>query len=308
MNVEGKQLKTRGRNSADIERRYAIMCQPPMVGSFVAPLVIGDASQNTQNFATQVVAHKLKDLLIGIAQEDSQQVCSVLPDNEFRESILSALRKMAPPKHIRVEIALQSRSGTDLYVPSKAARFMDEMIHSKEKNIVFSTITVQLLGIDFEKRKLRLRYPPTRRELRCPYDIKAQDLLLENPFGLIQVSGYAAVNSTGDPLFIVNVEQIQEVDLSPISVQEFDVDGTRVVAHRPVVFQPVLDQTRQHFLIDNAPFGINLLADMRDLLERDIHEELDFLWRQYAEETEDVLSSGAVALKKQLLEAFKVEE
>ena len=90
-----------------------------------------------------------------------------------------------------------------------------------------------------------------------------------------------------------------------IKVVGFEVDNKSIVARRSVTFRQELDETKQYLMIQDDHFGIHLIADSREELEQNLYEELDFLWRQYAMEKNDVLSKDAMALKSQLLYAFK---
>ena len=317
---EGKEVRHRLRVSAEIEERYRILCQLPEEGSYITPLMIGDTSQDLFDTAVGAVAESLHDLLSGIVAQDSSRICSVLPDPKYRTPVLEALRKMTPRKQSDIEIALQSRSGDDLYVPNKDANFLENIIeghivvdedafanaHYRFVGIDTATFTGHLIGIDFDRRMLRLHYHPTERELQCHYQPEVEEALLENARELIQVVGQAQIDANGNPERINEVEKIIEVDLSDIEIDGFEVSGKRIIAKQLVTFKPILDHTYQHFALQDSLFGIQLLAGGREELKIDIYDELDLLWRQYAEERDEVLSDDALKLKNQLLDAFEV--
>ena len=318
MYQEGKKVHQRVRVSAEIEERYRILCQLPEEGSYIAPLMIGDNSQNLFDTGVRAVAESLRDLLSGIVAQDSSRICSVLPDSNFRTPVLEALRKMTPRKQSDIEIALQSRSGDDLYVPNKDANFLENLVkgHTDEDvlsityyrnvGIETATITGHLIGIDFDTRMLRLLYPPTERELQCHYQPEVEKTLFVNAREPIQVVGQIEIDVNGEPKRISEVEKIIEVDLSDIEIEGFDVAGKRIIAMQPVIFKPMLDNSYQHFTLQDSPFGIQLLAVGREELEIEIYDELDLLWRQYVEERDEMLNDDALKLKYQLLEAFEV--
>ena len=131
-------------------------------------------------------------------------------------------------------------------------------------------------------------------------------MLLENARELIQVVGQVVIDANGDPEQINDVEKIMGVDLSAIEVDGFESGNDRVVARQPVTFQTLLDETNQYYTIQEAPFGIQLIATFREQLETDLYEELDTLWRNYSGEADEKLSEDAQRLKRQLLEAFQV--
>ena len=304
---EGKEVNQRARLSTEIEKRYAILCQLPKEGSYIAPVMIGDTSQSLFDpTAVEAVSGNFHNLLSAIADEDNSRIRAVLPNSNYRISILRALRKMTPPKRSGIEVTLQLRSGDDLFVPNKVANFMDDLIKRSADNATATTVTGRLIGIDFDLGRLRLHYPPTGRELQCFYQSDVEEMLLENAREFIQVVGQVIIDANGEPERIIEVEKIIEVDLSGIDVDSFDVGDKRVIARRRVTFQPFLDETSQNFTFQEAPFGIQLLTVSREELETDMYEELDFLWRQYAEENDEALSEDAQQLKQQLLDAFEV--
>ncbi len=304
---EGREIRQRARPSAEIEKRYAVLCQLPEEGSYIEPVVIGDTSQRLFDLAAvEAVTERFHDLLSAIADEDGERIRTVLPHPGYRTSILEALRKMAPPKRSGVEVTLQSRSGYDLFVPTKFAKFMDNLSAAPTVDATVTTITGRLIGIDFSSNRLRLHYPPTCQELQCFYHREVEDMLLDKPREFIQVVGQVVLNAEREPVRINEVEKIIEVDLSVIEIDGFDVDDKRVVAKQPVSFQPVLDETSQYYELQDAPFGIQLLAGLREELEVDLYDELDFLWRQYAAESDDELTEDALELKQQLLGTFEL--
>ena len=307
MHHEGKEVRQRARLSDEIKKRYVVLCQLPEEGSYTVPVMIGDTSQSLfAPVAVEAVTGNFHDLLSAIADKDGVRIRAVLPDHSYRISILRALRKMEPPKRSGVELALQSRSGDDLLVPTKVAKFVDDVIVGHTADATVTTITGRLIGIDFDRNRLRLHYPPTSRELQCFYQPEVEHMLLDNPREFIQVVGQVVLDAEREPERIIEVEKIIEVDLSVIAVDGFDVGDKRVVAKQPVTFQPVLDETSQCYVLQDAPFGIQLLAGFREELETDLYDELDFLWRQYAAESDDELTEDALDLKQQMLGAFRV--
>ena len=318
MYQEGKKVHQRMRVSAEIKERYRILCRLPEEGSYIAPLTIGDASQDLTDTAFGAVTGDLHYLLSGIEAQDSSLVCSVLPDPNYRTRFLEELLNMTPPKKSGIDIALQSRSGDDLYVPNKDAKFLENLVrgHIDEgvsgtayyRNVGIETakITGRLIGVDFDSRSLRLYYPPAKREMQCHYQPEVEETLFVNAREVIQVVGQTEIDVKGEPTRIHEVEKIIEVDLSDIEIDSFKVGGKRIIAKQPVIFKPMLDDTYQHFTLRDSLFGIQLLAGGREELKIDIYNELDLLWRQYAEERDEVLSDDALELKNQLLDAFEV--
>lgn len=89
-----------------------------------------------------------------------------------------------------------------------------------------------------------------------------------------------------------------------VSVSGFEVDDWVVFAKEPVRLQVEQDEVGR-FLVEDESFGIYLVSDTLEELDRDVHEVFKFLWRQYAMEKEDALSNDAVSLKHKLLKSFE---
>ena len=307
MRREGREIRQRARPSDEIEKRYPVLCQLPKQGSYVAPVIIGDTSPDLFGAdAAEAVAGDLHVLLSAITDQDDNRMREMLPDPSYRMAVLEAFRKMIPPKRSGVEVALQSSAGEDLFVPRRAAKFLDHLVERHAGDVTVTAVIGRLIGIDFDRRRLRLHYPPTRRELQCFYQAEIEDMLVENARDFIQVVGQVVIDADGEPERINDVEKIIEIDLSVIEVDGFESGDNTVAARQPVRFQPVLDDTNQYYILQNAPFGIQLLATFREQLEADLYEELDVLWRQYSEEADEKLSEDAQQLKRQLLDAFQV--
>jgi hypothetical protein len=308
MRHEGKEFRQRLRVSAEIEMRYTVLCQLPTPGSFVSPIVIGDISQRLfDSDAVDAVTRDLLGVLDAVNAQDAARVRSLLPDAVFRTSLLSSLAKMAAPKHSGIEIDLQSRDGQSLLVPAAVTEFVLQVVEQQQApDSMATTVTGRLIGIDFADRMLRLHYPPTKRELKCSYHEAVESMLLDNPREYIQVFGHVILDKNGDPDRISDVERIMEVDLSPITVSAFLSGKLHILARRPVQFAVMLDETAQFHCIEDGDFGIDLVASTREELELDLLHELDVLWRQYALEKDDILTSAAKKLKNSLLDVFEV--
>lgn len=307
MRHEGKDVRQRLRISSDVETRYPVLCKVPEEGSFISPITIGDTSHSLfDGEAVSAVTDDLLKLLGALRDQDAPKVRSLLPDPVYRAPVLASLAKMAPPKRSGIEVDLQTRSGQSLFAPARAAEFVADVVERPAtSDATVTTVTGRLIGIDFNDRMLRLHYPPTMRELKCYYHDTVEEMLLENPREYIQVVGQVILDRGGEPEKITEVERILEVDLSPIEVVGFETRGRRVRALRPISIVPTLDETAQFHCIAFADFGIDLIASTREELERDLSEELDMLWRQYALEQDDALTDGARVLKRALLDAFE---
>ena len=89
-------------------------------------------------------------------------------------------------------------------------------------------VTGQLTNINFTNRIVTIIYPPTKREMECVYDDAVDELLIENRRGLIQVTGRVVLDDAGAPKKIIDVNDIRELDLSPLAVDTVKVGDLTV--------------------------------------------------------------------------------
>ena len=59
--------------------------------------------------------------------------------------------------------------------------------------------------------------------MECVYDDAIEDLLIENRRDLIQVTGLIVLDDAGAPKMITHVNDIRELDLSPLTVDTVKV-------------------------------------------------------------------------------------
>ena len=172
---------------------------------------------------------------------------------------------------------------------------------------IVQTVTGRLSKIDFDEHKITILYPITSRELECFYDDSIEDLLLEHPRDLIQVTGNVILDENDHPKKIIDVEDIREVDISPMRLSEFTYSDYKLIFREPKILVPELDETQQIIYIEDISLGINIFALTRDELEEALYSEIDVLWRNYALCDDNFLTSEAKKLKKILNEAIYAE-
>jgi hypothetical protein len=160
-------------------------------------------------------------------------------------------------------------------------------------------------GIDFGERKLRLVLPASRRPIECFYVEEAEPLLLANPRELIQVVGQVQVDASGEPVKMVETRDIREVDLDPLPLLPFTIDGRRIAPREQRLLTPQLDEeTQQVFILIDVALGIDLVAETRAELEEAYSALLPHLWRSYAMADDGQLAEDARGLKARLRAAY----
>lgn len=145
---------------------------------------------------------------------------------------------------------------------------------------------------------------PKGRWLECIYDDDVEPMLLENPRGLIQVTGRVVADEEGHPRKIVEVEDIREIDLSPFVVHEVTVGDLRLRAQSPIALTPTLSESEQLLCLEHAPWNLDVFAHTRQELAAELREQIAMLWTEYAMDDDANLAEPARRLKASLLRSF----
>ena len=283
------------------KKRYEIQCSVPTKGSYVQVIQIGDAHADL--FAPEPVANVTKTLqeCFRIFREQTyENLKKFVPDSLRRSSLINALKQIIPKKGSG--ILLDIYKDKECILPTdKLYSVITKWQSSIQSEESIGTVTGKLLKIDFSEHKITILYHPTQRELECFYDESIEDLLLENPRELIQVTGQIILDEDDHPKKITEVENIQELDLSPIEIDEILVNNKLLKFNSLQIFIPKLDETQQLLCIQDDNLGIDVCAEAHDDLYELLLQEIEILWFEYALENDDSLTNSALDLKKKLL-------
>ena len=292
--------------SADIRRRYAVTCHLPEPGSYAVPVTIAGAQPASLEGDEHQVLDNLRTLFRTAQEQSGAGFDRLFPARADRVAAARALEKMVPAAKSDTQLTIESSPGQRVFAPNRdTSRFL-KSIKTGPSVETEESVVGHLNEIDFQKQRVRLRHPPSGRELSCPYQPRVEPTLVDCRRELIQVVGEILLRPDGAPRQIRQVDTILPVDMSPIEVATF-VSGTENVrAKRPITFQPTIHEGYKHFVLREAPFGIHLLSVTRQELETNLLEELDVIWRHYACADDADLMPDALELKRQLHSAFRV--
>jgi hypothetical protein len=135
----------------------------------------------------------------------------------LRHRLLEAIRGMTPRADAKWSLKLWDAGNTEfgeLNTDSEAT--IRAAIVPADEQAESQVVTGYLTNINFTNRIVTIIYPPTKREMECVYDDAVEDLLIENRRDLIQVTGLIVLDDAGAPKKITNVNDIRELDLSPL--------------------------------------------------------------------------------------------
>lgn len=307
MQHEKISVRQRERVTKEVEAKYPLLCALPQAGSYAIPVQIGDpAAALFAKNDVETVSELFSRCCAFLAGGDRDGLSSTIPDTTRRDRFIEAVRGMAPSMGSGIKAGLSQLAGP--------LRVSLDALHEKGKECLSTaavpehqvrTVTGRLSEINFDERKITIVYPVTSKELVCIYNEAIEEMLLERPRELIQITGEIILDDNDQPKKIINVESIVEVDLSPFYLQKIQYRGRCFEFPQPLEMTPFLDEeTKQLFCLEMADLGIDVYAYTRDQLDLELKEQIAFLWDTYAVASDNELTSAAMVLKRNLLAAL----
>lgn len=301
--VEGLTIHRRARISAATRSRFQLVCRLPEPGCYAVPIKLGGKDL----FAEHITAAMgiFRKIIEGIAKRDSKSISVALPDEGLRHRVLEAIRGMTPRADAKWSLKLWDAENVEFgELNTESEAILRAAIVPAEEQATSQVVTGILTNINFTDRVVTIIYPPTKREMECVYDEAVEELLIENRRGLIQVTGQMVLDDAGVPKKIIDVNDIRELDLSPLVVDMVKVGNAVLRAKQSITFDPVTDETQQLICVMNAELGIDAFARTRDALVGELNEQIGMLWQEYALADDDALDGMAIKMKNAMLAAF----
>ncbi|GLP85734.1 hypothetical protein [Tritonibacter mobilis] len=300
----GDVMKQRARVSRQIERTFSLICQVPENGGYALPQEIGDASDDFfEESEIKSVANKFAKLSEAIEAGDHSQVSQIVSDQVYRSAILKRYKAAQPSKRsgllLSIEDYKQQRLLGGKDVLEKIAR-IDSAGKVHELGETPGYLIGTLVKMDFVQRSLSLKLL-NGRTVQAFYQEDFEPTLLENARGQIQIHGNIQYDEKNDPILISDVDDVVELDLSTITIKNFDLNETSLSISPALSFEIDLDE-ESGVMSAEGDFGILVCAETRSALEDEIEEALQMLWVEYAQEKDDALSPRAILLAKDLRE------
>jgi hypothetical protein len=307
MAEEGREVRQRARVTHDIDRRFPLVCGIPQEGGYALPVILGDTTHQLFDAPViEAVAGRTRNVLKAVNSGDEAELKRLVPDSYFRRGILTAFTTMQPARRAGVVVSIEDYREQKLLDGATARSRIEHLLVRPEASPAAnpSYITGALVEMKFQERRLRLQLPGTGRALDASYSDDFEPVLLDHPRELIQVHGNVVYGEDGSPTSISDVDEILEVDEGAIEVRAIVQSGITLQARQPLSFVVVFDKDAQIYEA-SGPFEITLGAQTRPDLESQLDAELGMLWREYALADSGSLTSAAIRLKQELLDAFE---
>lgn len=304
---EGGALRQRLRVSEEIKNSFVLFCRPPQPGSFsvtgrVAPRSTAEFFPNER--IVRVVGNLNAFTRAAVAGDESN-LTVLLPDSRLRNRALSRLSSLSPAAGSGSRHELGNGTGPLTSLDESLPARIEALLKNPTECAEIQTVTGRLEAISFSDHKVTIHYAPKGRWLECIYEDDVEPMLLENPRGLIQVTGRVVADDDGHPKKIVEVEGIRELDLSPFAIGEIPVGDRLIRARVPLALTPTLSESEQLLCLEHAAWDLDVFAPTRQELAAEVREQIAMLWTEYALEDDAALSKPALRLKAALLRDFE---
>lgn len=303
---EGREVKTRARVTRDIEERFQLHCEVPKEGGYYQPTFIAERSDSffSQGEAREV-AQITRSLLGSIATGDEQNFNKAVVDSAFRAPVIASLGKMFSGQGGHYRLSVEDKAGNVIVDSVSAADALERLRQARLSPGTHSIVTGFFNKVDFKERKLSLLIPSTGRLVSCLYEEDIEPALLENARDLIQVVGTIELDENGSPQRITDVQEVHAVNTDDIDLIELLPDYLKANELNNLMIKVELSEDKQTYFATLEELGIDHAAYTRSDLVEALEGEIDFLWKNVAQEEDGNLAPKARLLKTELKRLFK---
>lgn len=298
--IEGVNYDERLRVSAELKKKYTLKAELSKKGSFVQPIKIPN----------QKMATKMLGVFSAVASGNLEELQEIVPDSRLRGRLCEKVIDVLPHVGENWQMQYQYKSHSlrcDSRSYHRVKKWREESLKRRPADETL-TIKGELLSIDFAERQLEVRYPPTKRVIKCFYLPEIEDSIVESRKGLIEVTGQFVLDVDQNPEKLTEVFSIQPVDLSDMTLMgkvQQNERSLKVIS--PIVLTPVLDEeSKQLYVLEDDSLKIHVFAQTREELMFNLIEQIYFLWDTYGNpDPAEKLTFKAIALGENLRKSFK---
>lgn len=303
--VSGREPRNRGRLPADIQQACELRRVLERPGSYeVVAEVAADWQPDLFDFDIGKKAlDKYMSLITYLGDNpDNSDIKTLFPDSTHRRRILRSVEMYCPREGDEWVLAFEN---TSMQRKSEITKNVRDKISKliNPPDIELLTVTGELMRLHLDEHKIAILYPATHRILECFYDKEIEDFIIGNLKGMIQVTGRVQLDSDGHPEKIIDVTAINELDLSSVKLSNISAFDTTLELVSPMVIEPSFDD--QEVILEYPAFHIIASGETRGQAIRVFEEDFIWLWKEYAQASDNELTADAIQLKNDLLSMIK---
>jgi len=239
------------------------------------------------------------------ANQDWEQLQTILPDSAYRRKVLRSVAEYCPKSGENWSLCIGAPQ-TSLHPlsPSLQAAIHNYLV---QPMIEYRSLTGELVQLHLDENKLGIYYQPAQRVVHCIYDSELEDFIVASLRHLVQVYGQVQMDERGVPAKIVDVGEIDSIDLTPLEIARLDLEGRCLVLKQEIEIAIDFDQEAQEFVLEWPELNIFLGAETREELWDDLVQDFFWLWEEYGKSEAQDLSQDAIELKQRLQDLVQEE-
>ncbi|MBA3053644.1 MAG: hypothetical protein FP826_01610 [Sphingomonadales bacterium] len=305
MREEGRVLGQRLKPTAKVKRDFAIICRAPEHGSHVQPFNVASLAGQF----TPAACSARERLLASLSAFDSgkeAELRRILPRAKERWFMAQAAADLLPPEGEDLQVSIRvGPRGRYKFKADRARKLIDKVRSGPKPTEEPEDIVGRLQAIDYGRTVLTVK-PSGYRTLRVDYPLLIEPWLQANVRKRVRLTGIPSANTAGDVTGFKSLQEIAELEPTIPRIEEIVVGRQRLRADPPLSIRATYDLEDRLFRFSDDKLSIDACAETLDGLKAAILEEVDVLWRQYADAPDNELAEDALVLAGSLRDRFRV--
>ncbi len=299
MEITKKEVKSRARVPVDIQQACELRRVIEKPGSYQLVAEMPEPLQ-AEIFAGidlgKSVMDKYMETTAWISgSKNVRNIEEIFPEVRHRTRILKSIEKYSPREDDDWLLVFEDGIDRQYYgtINSKARQKIARAVNISMYETMM--VTGKLMRIHLDEHKIYVQYPPTGKLIECRYSTDLEDFLIENLDAYIQLNAMVEADDKGNPQKILNVDYIQELDISPVKLSTIRGEKISIELNKPLVIEPVFEN--QEVVLYYDDFNIIAAGQNRDEAVQEFEQDFLWLWQEYVLADDELLSADAITMK-----------
>lgn len=301
----GHEMKSHVRIPRAIRNRFILRWKQSEMGSFCLPTHIDGMENADPTHDFESVACIVRDAMKAADTSDERSFKKAVFKKAYRSPMIDSLGRMFGDADKINGLEVRDSVGNTVARSSLANITLGRFAKFRRKPNIHSVATGYVDKLDFKKQQLFLRTPSPHRILSCRYEASMQPLLLENRRKPVHVDGKIELDQNDDPMKIVEVSGIRNIDTSDINVADLLPDYLERNGSEDLYVRVMLSDCMQVYRAELEELELCQAAHTRDELVDIMESWFRFLWQQYALADDSTLTDDAIEYKAALKKLFR---
>lgn len=291
------------RRTSEAKTSHAIYLAPASRGCYCTDALLYDESVEPQIRIpfTETGFKPALSLVEAVSNEDAAALAAQIPSRCAQDEAVREIEKILPKEKERISVAA-GEDGSERTVLKKAGLIDFASLRLVTDKYTEGTIIARVVAVNFESKWMSLKPIKGTKRFKIDYDPDIEDRLISNRQKPMTVNCRYKYDINGDISDVKDASGIEELELRPISVSEFEVDGRMVRFRAPLSVEVSLDpESGQIFVAEYEPLGMVVFAEHQDEIRGEVLEDLAWRWSYIVKAPEEVLGDDAVAVRRNFL-------